>query len=135
MTVTGKADSQQLTPAILTSQVIQIVTQIVAKEADHFGCQIVTVRKGRVVASVAVNVLYKTGVQRYSVQMLTERYSPLPVHEKILRVDKENAKHCYLTSSITISFFNDVFRVDSCESYATLDTPMGEKSGNENDRK
>ena len=38
VTVTGKADSQQFTLAILTSQVVQVVTDVVAEEADHFGC-------------------------------------------------------------------------------------------------
>ena len=33
----------------------------------------------------------------------------MPVHEKILRRDKEKAKYCYLTVSIFISFFGDIF--------------------------
>ena len=36
-------------------------------------------------------------------------YSPLPVHEKILLVDKGKAKYCYLTFSMIISFFSDNF--------------------------
>ena len=63
VSVAGKADSQQLTFTVLTSQVIQVVPDIVAKKADHFGCQIVTVREGRVVASVAVNVFYEASVK------------------------------------------------------------------------
>ena len=39
------------------------MTNVVAEKADHLGCQIVTVREGRVVASVAVNVFDKTGIQ------------------------------------------------------------------------
>ena len=34
-----------------------------AEEADHFGCQIVSVREGCVIASVAVNVLDQSGIQ------------------------------------------------------------------------
>ena len=33
----------------------------------------------------------------------------MPVHGKILRVDKEKAKYCYLTFSVIISFFGDNF--------------------------
>ena len=53
----------------------------------------------------------------------------MPVHEKILRGDKEKAKYCYLTFSNIFHFSAIIFHVDSCESYATLDTPKGEKSG------
>ena len=53
----------------------------------------------------------------------------MPVHEKILLVDKEKAKYCYLTFSVVFQFSVIFFHVDSCESYATLDTPRGEKSG------
>ena len=37
VSVAGKADSHKLTFAILTSQIIQVVTHVVAKEADHLG--------------------------------------------------------------------------------------------------
>ena len=40
---------------------------------------------------------------------VNERDSPLPVHEKILRGDKEKAKYLYLTLSLFISFFSDIF--------------------------
>ena len=63
VTVAGKADSQQLTFSVLTSQIVQIVTNVVAKEADHLGCQIVTVREGRVVAFAVVDVLDQSGIQ------------------------------------------------------------------------
>ena len=33
----------------------------------------------------------------------------MPVHEKILLMDKEKAKYCYLTFSMIISFFSDNF--------------------------
>ena len=33
----------------------------------------------------------------------------MPVHGKILRVDKEKAKYGYLTLSVFISFFGDIF--------------------------
>ena len=56
MTVTGKADSQQLTLAILTSKVVQIVTNVVAEEADYFGREIIAIRESRIVASVAVHI-------------------------------------------------------------------------------
>ena len=52
----------------------------------------------------------------------------MPVHGKILRVDKEKAKYCYLTFSMIFHFSAIFFHVDSCENYATLDTPRGEKS-------
>ena len=53
----------------------------------------------------------------------------MPVHEKILLVDKEIAKYCYLAFLLLFHFSAIIFHVDSCESYATLDTPKGEKSG------
>jgi hypothetical protein len=40
---------------------------------------------------------------------VNEEYRPMPVHEKILRGDKEKAKYRYLTFSIIISFFGDIF--------------------------
>ncbi len=49
--------------------------------------------------------------------------------QKILRGDKEKAKYCYLTFSNIFHFSAIIFHVDSCESYATLDTAKGEKSG------
>ena len=54
----------------------------------------------------------------------------MPVHEKILHLDKEKAKYCYLTFSMIFHFSAIIFHVDICESYATLDTAKGEKSGN-----
>ena len=60
---------------------------------------------------------------------VNERYSLLPVHEKILRVDKEKAKYRYLTFSVVFHFSVIFFHVDSCESYATLDTDERQKSG------
>ena len=60
---------------------------------------------------------------------VNEEYRPMPVHGKILRVDKEKAKYCYLTFSMRFHFSVIFFHVDSCESYATLDTAKGEKSG------
>ena len=53
----------------------------------------------------------------------------MPVHEKILFVDKEKAKYCYLTFSVVFHFSAIFFHVDSCESYATLDTDERQKSG------
>ena len=44
-------------------------------------------------------------------------------------MDKEKAKYCYLTFSVVFHFSAIIFHVDSCESYATLDTQRGEKSG------
>ena len=41
--VASKADSQQFTLTVLTSEIVQVVSDIVAEEADHFGCEIVTV--------------------------------------------------------------------------------------------
>ena len=60
---------------------------------------------------------------------VNERYSPFSVHEKILLWDKEKAKYCYLALLLLFHFSAIIFHVDSCESYATLDTPRGEKSG------
>ena len=40
---------------------------------------------------------------------VNKKYSSLLAHEKILRVDKEKAKYCYLTFSMIISFFGDIF--------------------------
>ena len=53
----------------------------------------------------------------------------MPVHEKILRGDKEKAKYCYLTFSMIFHFSAIIFHVDSCESYATLDTDERQKLG------
>ena len=53
----------------------------------------------------------------------------MPVHEKILLVDKEKAKYCYLTFLVILNFSAIFFHVDSCESYATLDTDERQKSG------
>ena len=53
----------------------------------------------------------------------------MPVHEKILRVDKEKAKYCYLTFSMRFHFSVIFFHIDSCESYATLDQDERQKSG------
>ena len=53
----------------------------------------------------------------------------MPVHEKILHVDKEKAKYCYLTFSMRFHFSVIFFHVDICESYATLDTDERQKSG------
>ena len=33
----------------------------------------------------------------------------MPVHEKILLVDKEKAKYCYLAILYLFSFFGDIF--------------------------
>ena len=33
----------------------------------------------------------------------------MTVHEKILHLDKEKAKYCYLTFLVIISFFGDIF--------------------------
>ena len=63
VTVTGKADSQQLAFSILTSKVIQIVTDVVTEEADYLGSQIISVREGRVVALAVVDVLDQSGIQ------------------------------------------------------------------------
>ena len=53
----------------------------------------------------------------------------MPVHEKILLVDKEKAKYCYLTLLLLFHFSAIIFHVDSCESYATLDPDERQKSG------
>ena len=60
---------------------------------------------------------------------VNERYSPFSVHEKILLVDKEKAKYCYLTFMVVFHFSAIIFHVDSCESYATLDTAKGKNRG------
>ena len=54
----------------------------------------------------------------------------MPVHEKILHLDKEKAKYCYLTFLMRFHFSVIFFHVDSCESYATLDQDERQKSGN-----
>ena len=38
-------------------------------------------------------------------------------------------RYCYLAFLLQFHFSVIIFHVDSCESYATLDTPKGEKSG------
>ena len=53
----------------------------------------------------------------------------MPVHEKILLVDKEIAKYCYLAIMLLFHFSVIFFHVDSCESYATLDQDERQKSG------
>ena len=53
----------------------------------------------------------------------------LSVHEKILHVDKEKAKYCYLTFSMIFHFSAIIFHVYICESYATLDTDERQKTG------
>ena len=44
----------------------------------------------------------------------------------------KKAKYCYLALLLLFHFSAIIFHVDSCESYATLDTPRGEKSGDIN---
>ena len=53
----------------------------------------------------------------------------MSVHEKILHGDKEKAKNCYLALLLVFHFSAIIFHVDSCESYATLDTDERQKSG------
>ena len=53
----------------------------------------------------------------------------MSVHEKILRWDIEKTRYCYLALLLLFHFSAIFFHVDSCENYATLDTPKGEKSG------
>ena len=55
----------------------------------------------------------------------------MPVHEKILRLDIEKPGIATWLSDYSFLFSVMFFHVDSCESYATLDTPRGEKSGDE----
>ena len=62
---------------------------------------------------------------------VNERYGTLSVHEKILRGDKEKAKYCYLAILLLFHFSAIIFHVDSCESYATLDTDERQKSGDD----
>ena len=59
---------------------------------------------------------------------VNERYSPFSVHEKILLMDIE--KPGIATWLFCYCLFSAIFfYVDTCESYATLDTAKGEKSG------
>ena len=60
---------------------------------------------------------------------VNERHSPLSVHEKILRWDIEKPGIATWLSVYSFHFTAIIFHVDSCESYATLDTAKGEKSG------
>ena len=53
----------------------------------------------------------------------------MPVHEKILLMDIEKPGIATWLFCILFHFSAIIFHVDSCESYATLDTPKGEKSG------
>ena len=53
----------------------------------------------------------------------------MPVHEKILLMDIEKPGIATWLFCILFHFSAIIFHVDSCESYATLDTPRGEKSG------
>ena len=53
----------------------------------------------------------------------------MPVHEKILLMDIEKPGIATWLFCIYFHFSAIIFHVDSCESYATLDTPRGEKSG------
>ena len=53
------------------------------------------------------------------------RYSLLPVHEKILLVDKEKPGIATWLFCIIFHFSAIIFHVDICESYATLDTAKG----------
>ena len=62
---------------------------------------------------------------------VNERYGTLSVHEKILRLDIEKPGIATWLSRYSFHFSAIIFHVDNCESYATLDTPRGEKSGDD----
>ena len=53
----------------------------------------------------------------------------MPVHEKNIAFGYRKTRYCYLAILYLFSFSAIIFLVDSCESYATLDTAKGEKSG------
>ena len=108
VTVTGKTDSQQLAFSILTSQIVQVVTNVVTKKADHLGCEIITVREGRVVALVVIDILDQSGIQ------LVQRTRMVCKPHHFL-----DSRQCDTLTDMLDIFFGDPY-IFVCDSYLVL---------------
>ena len=62
-------------------------------------------------------------------ESVNARYSPLRIQKKILHLDKEKAKYCYLAFLLLFHFSAIIFHVDRFENCAKLVETKGEKIG------